>query len=241
MCGLAYYFEKEGLATTLVCFVREHAEAIAPPRALWLDMPMGRPFGKPNDADFQKGIIRAAFALLDAPEGPVLADYPEVIPVRDGRMTHALPNELVSQAEDRADPAALLAKIQAEVAALRPDYDGAVKTRGRTTVGASGLEIEELAPFIVSWLGGEKVKSPRKSVPPLAMLKLACEDLWAYYTETASGARGVTGMEELGDWFWAETEAAKAILALEVLSEDSENRALRQLVELFLIVPRFWA
>lgn len=52
MCGLAYFFEKEGLATTLVCFVREHAEAVAPPRVLWLDMPMGRPFGKPNDADF---------------------------------------------------------------------------------------------------------------------------------------------------------------------------------------------
>ena len=190
MCGLAYFFEKEGLATTLVCFVREHAEAVAPPRVLWLDMPMGRPFGKPNDADFQKGIIRAAFALLDAPEGPVLADFPEVIPVRDGRMTHALPNDLVSQAEDRADPAALLARIQAEVVAMRPDYDAAVKLRGRTTVGASGLGIEELAPFIVSWLSGEKVKSPRKGVPPLMMLKLACEDLWAYYTETARRGAG---------------------------------------------------
>jgi len=241
VCGLAYFFEKEGLATTLVCFVREHAEAVSPPRVLWLNMPMGRPFGKPNDPEFQKGIIRAALGLLDAPEGPVLEDYPEVVPVRDGRMTHALPDDLVSQAEDRANPAVLLARIQAEVAGLRLGYDAAVKKRGRTTVGASGLAIEELAPFIVSWLTSEKVKSPRKGVPPLMMLKLACEDLWAYYTETASGVRGITGMEELGDWFWAETEAAKAILALEVLSEQSENKALRQLVELFLIVPRFWA
>lgn len=241
MCGLAYFFEKEGLATTLVCFVREHAAAIGAPRALWLDMPMGRPFGKPNDPDFQKGVIRAAFALFDAPVGPVLADYPVVVPIRGRRMTHALPNELVSKPEDRADPARLLAEIQAEIAEIRPEYDAAVARRGRTTVGASELAIEELAPFIVSWLTTDKVKSPRKGVPPLMMLKLACEDLWAYYTETASGSRGMTGMEDLGDWFWAETKAAKAILALEALSEESDDKALKQLVEMFLIVPRFWA
>ena len=73
------------------------------------------------------------------------------------------------------------------------------------------------------------------------MLKLACEDLTAYYTEAASGARGTLEFEELGRWFWSETRAAQAILALEAVSDESDDPILRQLIEMFLIVPRFWA
>ena len=45
MSGLAKYFEEEGLATTLIALVRGQAEAVAPPRALWVSFPLGRPFG----------------------------------------------------------------------------------------------------------------------------------------------------------------------------------------------------
>ena len=81
MCGLAHYFESEGFATVLVGFVREHIEAIKPARALWLDFPMGRPMGRPNDPAYQNKVIRAAFELFDAASGPVLEDFPDVIPV----------------------------------------------------------------------------------------------------------------------------------------------------------------
>ena len=86
MCGLAHYFESEGLTTVLVGFVREHIEGIKPPRSLFLDFPMGRGLGKPNDPAFQKKVIRAAFELFDAQGGPVIEDFPEVIPVKNGRM-----------------------------------------------------------------------------------------------------------------------------------------------------------
>lgn len=137
MCGLAHYFESEGLSTVLVGFVREHIEAIKPPRSLFLDFPMGRGMGKPNDPAFQKKVIRAAFDLFDAPAGPVIADFPEVIPVKDGRMGYALPPELVLSVDDIGDVEAVLAEVTAEMEALRPDYDTAVAARGRTTVGAS--------------------------------------------------------------------------------------------------------
>jgi len=234
-------FESEGFATTLVCFVREHAEQTRPPRALWLDFPMGRPLGVPNDPEFQKRVLRAALGLLDAPRGPVLEDHAETIPVVDGRMSYGVPAELVSRPEIRADPVKLLADIQAEIAALRADYEKTVEKRGRTTVGASGLDVEALAPFILRVLGEEKVRSPIKGLAPLAVLKLACEDLTAYYTEAAGGARGILGLEELGHWFWSETHAAQAILALETLSDESDDPVLRQLIDHFLIVPRFWA
>ena len=96
MCGLAHYFESEGLSTVLVGFVREHIEAIRPPRALFLDFPMGRGMGKPNDRVFQKKVIREAFSLLDTDSGPLISDFPEVILVKDGRMGYALPPDLVS-------------------------------------------------------------------------------------------------------------------------------------------------
>jgi hypothetical protein len=77
VCGLAHYFESEGLSTVLVGFVREHMEAIKPARGLFLDFPMGRGMGKPNDPGFQKKVIRAAFDLLDAKTGPVLRIFPK--------------------------------------------------------------------------------------------------------------------------------------------------------------------
>ena len=79
----------------LVGFVKEHIEIIKPPRALWLNFPMGRPLGKPNNPEFQKKVIRTAFDLLEKSSGPVVDDFSEIIPVREGRMSYALPVSLV--------------------------------------------------------------------------------------------------------------------------------------------------
>ena len=162
MSGLAHYFEAEGFATVLVGFVREHIELIKPPRALWLDFPMGRPMGKPNDSEYQLKVIRAAFELFDAPSGPVLEDFADVIPVKDGRMGYALPPELVLSADDIGDVDALLAEVQAEIEGLRPSYEAAVAARGRTTVGASELAVPRLAPHIAAFVKGDKLRSPRE-------------------------------------------------------------------------------
>ena len=87
----------------LVGFVREHIETYKPPRALWLDFPMGRPLGKPNDPEYQKKVIRSAFALFDRSTGPVLEDFSEVIPVREGRMGYAIPPAYVFSLSDVGD------------------------------------------------------------------------------------------------------------------------------------------
>jgi hypothetical protein len=100
---LAHFFESFGLSTVLVGFVKEHIESIKPPRALWLDFPMGRPLGKPNDPDYQKKIIRAAFDLFNETSGPVLRDFPDVIPVKNGRMGYALPVNLVINKNEIGD------------------------------------------------------------------------------------------------------------------------------------------
>ena len=241
MCGLAHYFESEGFATVLVGFVREHIEAIRPPRALWLDFPMGRPLGKPNDPAYQMRVIRAAFELLERPAGPVLEDFADVIPVENGRMGYALPPELVLAADEIGDVDKLLARVEDEMAALRPAYEAAVAARGRTTVGASGLEISGFAPFIAAFVRGEIPKSPRKGVTPVPMLKLVVEDLAAYYTEARTHRDGIDDLELMGRWFWEETEAGRLLLSLEAVALESENKVLRAIVDMSLITPRFWS
>lgn len=241
MCGLAHYFESEGLATVLVGFVREHIEAIEPPRALWLDFPMGRPLGKPNDPGYQNRVIRAAFELFDTASGPVLEDFPDVIPVRDGRMGYALPPELVLTSRDIGDIDALLAEVQDEIDGLRPAYTAACAARGRTTVGASELDVAGLAPHIAAFVRGEKPKSPRKGLSPIPALKLVIEDLQAYYTEARTHRDGIDDIELLGKWFWEESRAGYLILCLEAVSLGSDDKVLRQIVDMSLVTPRFWS
>jgi len=52
VCGLAHFFEDEGISTVVIALVREHAEAIRAPRALWVPFELGRPLGAPNEAAF---------------------------------------------------------------------------------------------------------------------------------------------------------------------------------------------
>lgn len=241
MSALAHYFEAAGLSTVLVGFVREHIEAIRPPRALWLDFPMGRPLGKPNDPGYQKQVIRAAFELFDAASGPVLEDFPDVIPVKDGRMGYALPVDLVYTTDDIGDVDALLAKVQAEVEELRSAYETAVAERGRTTVGASEIAVEDLSSYIAAFVKGDKPRSLRKGLAPIPLLKLAIEDLGAYYTEARTHRDGIDDFELLGRWFWEESKAGLLLLWLEAVALESDDRVLRQIVDMALVTPRFWS
>ena len=241
MCGLAHFFEEEGLSTVLVGFVREHIERLEPARALFIDFPMGRGMGKPNDAEFQKRVIRAAFNLFDESHGPVLIDFPEIIPVHNGRMSYALPPELVLNTSDIGDISKTLSEVTAEIEFLRPAYEKAITGRGRTTVGASELYIEKFVPFIGAFLTGKIPQSPRKNLPAIPLLKLVIEDLQAYYTETRTYSESIDDLELIGKWFWEETKAGRLLLLLEAVALVSENKVMLQIVEMSLITPRFWS
>ena len=82
------------MATTGISLVRENTAAMRPPRFLWVSFPLGRPLGVPGDAAFQRRVMLAALGLLEAEQGPVLADYPEDIPVAGsgGRARRGVPD-----------------------------------------------------------------------------------------------------------------------------------------------------
>ncbi len=56
--------EKAGIPTVSITLLREVTERVAPPRALFVDLPLGYPLGAPDNASLQTRIILAAVALL---------------------------------------------------------------------------------------------------------------------------------------------------------------------------------
>jgi hypothetical protein len=194
--------------------VRLHTEKIKPPRALWVPYELGRPLGVPNDADFQKRVLRACLKLLEAESGPVLEDYPEDIPAEadTGDMTGMVcPIDLPPPPSDDSD---LAQSLLAELGRIAPWYDMAVNERGRTTVGISQLDIEDAARFVRTFVEDPATPSPRDEVEIGAMLKYATEDLKAFYSEAMSAQPGMGSSLAVENWLWNETVLGKILWRL---------------------------
>ena len=70
--------ERQGIATVAIQLLREVADKVRPPRALWVPFPHGYPLDRPHDAARQHQVIEAALRLLEGPAGPpVLMDFSE--------------------------------------------------------------------------------------------------------------------------------------------------------------------
>jgi D-proline reductase (dithiol) PrdB len=64
--------ERAGIPTASVTLLKEITERVAPPRALFVDFPLGYPLGNPNDSALQTRIIVAMLALLREPVPPAI-------------------------------------------------------------------------------------------------------------------------------------------------------------------------
>jgi hypothetical protein len=68
--------ERAGIPTAGIEYLRDVAEKLHPPRALWVPFPHGYALGRPNEPDLQRDVLRQTLALLDEPgPGPVLKDF----------------------------------------------------------------------------------------------------------------------------------------------------------------------
>ena len=78
MSALGHYLEEEGIATVAIALIRPQAENTKPPRAVWVPFELGRPFGPPSDAVFQKRVLLAALRMLVEGGRPVrIVDFPD--------------------------------------------------------------------------------------------------------------------------------------------------------------------
>ena len=175
MSGLGHYLESEGIATVCIALVREHAAAMRPPRALWVPFPLGRPFGVPDDAAFQRRVLEAALALLDRPAGPVLEDFPDDAPGEPVEVEESAVCP-VSFAGVPAE-ADLGARVAAEVERLRVWYERGVALRGRTGVGLSGMEPAACAGALADFAATGDTAALPTHLSPQDALRCAAEDL----------------------------------------------------------------
>ena len=106
--------------------------------------------------------------MFDYSEGPGLADYPEDAPVSGANNMDGLVCPVQFDASNTGDETLEMAVIR-EISELLPWYDLAFKRRKRTTVGVSGLEIEEDARTLAKWLTTSPPEGAVKSQPPDAM------------------------------------------------------------------------
>jgi len=216
--GLSHYIEEEGIPTTGISLVREHTVGYRPPRFLWVPFILGRPFGAPNNPEFQTRVLRQVLGLLESDDGPVLLeDFPDDAPVDENEAgaedeVWACPVNLPPPPEDRTD---LEAAIIAEIGSLAPWYELALQTRGRTTVGLSGLDIEAAAKFLVGFVEGKR-DCPHPGWSLGKTLTAAFEDIKAWYGEAATARPGSASGPESGmdvmNWLWGDTVAGKVFL-----------------------------
>ena len=209
-----------------------------PPRALWVSFELGRPLGIPDDPEFQTRVLLSALKLLEAPEGPILEDFPEDADAVEGEDTvWACPVNLTQKTPDSTDTESLCQALKEEFLALRPWYDQSLKNRGRTTMGVSGIEMDELCNFICAFLKEAPPANPSEDLALGFVLNLAVDDLKAFYFEAVAAQPGdsIPGSEALSDWFWGDTIAAKVLFAVKKSGENSSDGILKMVCAMLLI------
>ena len=208
MSVLARVFEAAGLTTVAIALVREHAERVRPPRALWVPFYFGYALGKPDDPDFQHQVIAAALDTLSSSEGPVLADYPEAAgPIG---LPQASEVSAASNGEARSLDAA------GEITALRGYYERWQEQRGRTAVGVTGIpqrRFRGIIRFLEAYAASDDADMDERpadvSVPQFA--RYCADDLKAFCYEARMAQRPNDSEPEIHNWFWGETAVGALI------------------------------
>ncbi|MEQ1772637.1 MAG: hypothetical protein ABL891_02535 [Burkholderiales bacterium] len=218
--------------------MREHTEALAPPRALWVPFILGRPFGAPNDAAFQTKVLRAALELLEHDMGPVIADFPQDAPQGQGALTPA-PQDLVCPVSfpRMKSTGTLSDNLFDEVSQLGAWHEVAIKLHGRTTLGVTGLPAMALANYLAAWLSDTPPARYRNDVTDGDALKQACDELRAFYCEAKSAQPGAHTSASIQRWFWLETAAGQAIARIKSIAANSAEPSVKAVAAMSLI-PR---
>lgn len=240
MGGLGHYLERDGLATASISLIRLHTETIRPPRALWVPFELGRPLGPPNDKAFQLRVLRALIALLDAKTGPVLVDYPEEMPIRDAEDMTGLVCQ-IEVASTASGEATLADQLRHELVQLKPWYELGRERRGRTTYGNTGLGIDQVADFLCRWQLAAPTTSPVPNQIPVATLKLAVEDIKAFYLEAAQAQPQPAGHRALYHWLWTETALARMLVKVRDVCVSSSDAAIVNMGVNYMVPREHWA
>ncbi len=239
MGGLGHFLESENIATTQISLIREHTEIIKPPRALWVSFPLGRPFGNPNDADFQRDVLKQALGLLKYQTGPVLEDYPEDAGEIEGPQAQiACPVNFSPPPPEKGSIDELCLNFRKEFSQMQSWHRLALEKNDRSTSGISDMSADAIGEMFCSFIAGKTAEAESDGKSLSDRLRLGAEDLKAIYLEALAAQPGQTtdGLA-LTDWFWGQTYAALVLneVRRRCLSFGDKDM---QLAGKLLLIPR---
>ena len=234
MGGLAHILEDEGVLTTQISLIRLHTEKIRPPRALAVPFELGRPFGAPNEPDFQRRVLHECLQLLERPSGPVLEDFPDEPPGADtAKEAHgwACPVNFAPPMDDISDADLVYQSLLQEVNLLRPWYDEAVKNFKRSAFGISGKTTDEIARVLADVLVDPEGTEPPVEGQSLGVgFKRMADDMRYFYTEAAIARPDQRSSDfEVANWLWGETTLGKVLVAIRDYAMECEDPSLKAL------------
>ena len=207
---LARVLESHGIVTTSISLVREHTEAVKPPRALFVPFPYGHALGRPEDPALQHRVLTAALALTAERSVPILRDFPDDGGLADepGAPTPAsaiAPAALVSP--DAVNETAEMVRAHAR---WRDEHGG------RTSFGLSGMPLPRFAAAVhvlEAFAAGADVDFAERppDVPLAGFVRWCADDVKALFFESRMAAKPGVGGDEVSRWFWAETAAGQLL------------------------------
>ena len=203
MSVLAHVFEAAGIATVALGSIRTQIERTAPPRGLFCDFPLGRPLGKPGDADFQHRVLAHAFDMIERCTEPTVEVFGESIADDVDAVTSCpLP--------PRHDPS-LPAAVD-EARGLRPAFDRAVARFGDQTGPGRAVSPDQIPAAVAAFVAVAS-GTPWKQAGIPGVPARVSQDIRGYY-ETAALAliEHTPAAWETTRWFLNHTEAGKSIV-----------------------------
>lgn len=235
--------EERGLPTVAIGLIRLHMEKTLGPRGLFVPFPLGRPFGEPGDALFQRRVVMAALGMLERSGGPVLLeDFPDDAPSQSGRQEW-MPSVALgfdaSKPQNPANPADWAAALANEMAQVRPWWERARSRFGRSSVGLSAQAPESWPAYAAGFLAGRLPEPPAPLNSSALALRFLVDDLKAFYTEAAQAEGPVPSPDQVNRWLFRHTVAGRFLVALRAAALVSENNALKTVGGRFF-VPANW-
>jgi hypothetical protein len=176
--------------------------------------------GKPDDAEFQHKVLKAALELFGAP-APVLAEFSEVV---EGPVQLVQASAVAPFARER-DPADDLTAMRGYYQRWVADHEG------RTAVGNSGIpqrRFRGLVRFLEAYAASTLADYPERppDIPVPLFIRHVADDLKAFMLEARMQQRPQDYGNALHDWLWSETAIGQLLgRVAQRLKQDGEDKA----------------